>query len=316
MLTPEGSIRENHLCANELAGCADPGVWYAVVYFRPEKLTDALDWLSAHASGNARIAAGCTDLFPSTTASRLLGDTLDVTAIEEIRTIRQSDGVWRFGGAVTWTDIIKADLPPAFDCLKLAAREVGSIQIQNAGTLAGNLCNASPAADGSPCWLTLDATVVLASKNGIRELPLADFMVGPRRTAIAADEILTEIRVGNAAARGQSTFLKLGARKYLIISIAMVAARLTIERNRVSQAAIAVGSCSGVPVRLTEVEDELVGRSADPTLTEHVAEADVAVRLSPIADMRADHEYRLAAADELVRRSLLTLVDGRERRTA
>ena len=316
MLTPEGSIRENHLCANELAGCADPGVWYAVVYFRPEKLTDALDWLSAHASGDARIAAGCTDLFPATTASRLPGDTLDVTAIDELRTIEHGDRGWRFGGAVTWTEIIRADLPPAFDCLKLAAREVGSIQIQNAGTLAGNLCNASPAADGSPCWLTLDATVVLASKGGVRELPLADFMVGPRRTAIADDEILTEIRVGDPAARGQSTFLKLGARKYLVISIAMVATRLTIEQDRVSQAAIAVGSCSGVPVRLTEVEDALVGKSADRTLIEHVTAADVEARLSPIADMRADRGYRLAAADELVRRSLLDLVEGRERRTA
>lgn len=316
MLTPEGSIRESHLYANELAEFAYPGVWYSVVYFRPEKLTDALDWLSAHASGNARVAAGCTDLFPATNASRLVGDILDVTAIDELRTIEQSEQGWRFGGAVTWTEIIRADLPPAFDSLKLAAREVGSVQIQNVGTLAGNLCNASPAADGSPGWLTLDAKVVLASKSGVRELRLADFMVGPRRTAIAADEILTEIRVSDSAARGLSTFLKLGARKYLVISIAMVATRLTIEQDRISQAAIAVGSCSGVPVRLTDVEDALLGESADRTLTDHFTPADVADHLSPITDLRGDEGYRLAAAGELVRRSLLELVDGQERRTA
>ena len=235
-----------------------------MIYFRPEKLTDALDWLSAHASGNARVAAGCTDLFPATSASRLDGDILDVTAIDELRTIEQSEQGWRFGGAVTWTEIIRADLPPAFDSLKLAAHEVGSVQIQNVGTLAGNLCNASPAADGSPGWLTLDAKIVLASKSRIRELPLADFMVGPRRTAIAADEILTEIRVSDSAARGLSTFLKLGARKYLVISIAMVAARLTIEQDRISQAAIAVGSCSGVPVRLTDVEGRAFGKERGP----------------------------------------------------
>lgn len=287
-----------------------------MVYFRPEKLTDALDWLSAHASGNARVAAGCTDLFPATSASRLDGDILDVTAIDELRTIEQGEQGWRFGGAVTWTEIIRADLPPAFDSLKLAAREVGSVQIQNVGTLAGNLCNASPAADGSPGWLTLDATVVLASKSGVRELPLADFLVGPRRTAIAADEILTEIRVSDSAARGLSTFLKLGARKYLVISIAMVATRLTIEQNRVSQAAISVGSCSGVPVRLTDVEDALLGERADGTLAEHVTPADVADHLSPITDMRGDKGYRLAAAGELVRRSLLELVDRQDRRAA
>lgn len=274
------------------------------MYHRPDSLSDALSWLADHAGEGARIAAGCTDLFPATTASRLSGPILDITAIEELHRIDRTGMGWSFGGAVTWTDLIDHELPPAFTSLQLAAREVGSIQIQNAGTLAGNLCNASPAADGTPCWLTLDASVVLRSVRGARTLPLVEFMQGPRNTALAPDEILTEIQVPPSSVEGQSTFLKLGGRKYLVISIAMVAARLSIENRTVSDCAIAVGSCSGVPVRLPAVERALLGKPADPGLSKRISRTHVAEHLAPISDVRASDQYRRQAAAELVRRCI------------
>ena len=181
-------------------------------YHRPTELADALEWLDENLPNNARVAAGCTDLFPATAQTRLDGPILDITAIDDLRGIQQRQDTWRFGATTTWSDIIKADLPPAFDGLKLAAKEVGSIQIQNSGTIGGNICNASPAADGSPCWLTLNASIELASKAGTREIPLADFMLGPRQTALTPGEIVSAINVRKENAAGSSHFLKLGAR--------------------------------------------------------------------------------------------------------
>jgi len=155
-----------------------------MTYFRPHNLDDALSWL---ADNEARIAAGCTDLFAQTQSQYLGGNTgrklLDITAIDEITGISKSDDYIHIGTATSWSDIITAELPLSFDGLKAAAREVGSVQIQNTGTIGGNLCNASPAADGVPALLTLDALVELASPGGRRVLPLGDFLLGPGLTS-------------------------------------------------------------------------------------------------------------------------------------
>ena len=274
-------------------------------YFRPTILEDALDWLSTH---DARIVAGSTDLFPSTDRQTLDGHILDITAIEELRELMQTDKGWSIGAATTWSDIISSDLPPAFDGLKLAAREVGSIQIQNAGTVVGNICNASPAADGIPCLLSLDSSVELLSVRGRRSVPLESFITGPRKTNIASDEIVTRIVAPQASCQGTSHFLKLGARKYLIISIAMVATRLLIENGVITQAAISVGACTPVAVRLTEVETALAGKPATPSSIASISDQMIQNALLPIDDVRATGEYRSIAATELVRRSLNRLV--------
>ena len=125
-------------------------------YHRPETLGDALALL---AETPVTLAAGCTDLFPATELQELPGAVLDLTAIADLRGVCTTSEGWRIGATTTWSDLIAADLPPAFDMLKQAAGEVGSVQIQNAGTIAGNLCNASPAADGVPPLLALDAVV-------------------------------------------------------------------------------------------------------------------------------------------------------------
>ena len=274
-------------------------------YFRPTILEDALDWLSTH---DARIVAGSTDLFPSTDRQTLDGHILDITAIEELRELMQTDKGWSIGAATTWSDIISSDLPPAFDGLKLAAREVGSIQIQNAGTVAGNICNASPAADGIPCLLSLDSSVELISVRGRRSVPLASFIAGPRKTTIASDEIVTRIIAPQASCQGTSHFLKLGARKYLIISIAMVATRLLVEDGIIAQAAISVGACTPVAVRLPEAETALVGKPAIPSSIASISDPMIQNALLPIDDIRATGEYRSMATAELVRRSLNRLV--------
>lgn len=270
-----------------------------MAYHTPTDLIAALDHL---ASGDVSIVAGATDWFPSHGDRPVRGDILDITRLSGMRGINRQTGGWHIGAATTWTDILRADLPPAFDGLKAAAREVGSIQIQNVGTIAGNICNASPAADGIPPLLTLNARIHIASRGGARDLPLDQFVTGVRRTALCQGELVTGISVPDPDTAARGAFLKLGGRKYLVISIAMVAVVVTVRDNRIVSAQVAVGACSAVAQRMTALETALIGTAFgdfDIRLrAEHVAE------LTPITDMRGTADYRLTMARELIVRTL------------
>jgi CO/xanthine dehydrogenase FAD-binding subunit len=263
-------------------------------------MEDALGALSAR---RLTIVAGGTDFYPARVGRNPDDDVLDISRIEALRGVRRDAGCWRIGALATWTGLADAALPPLFDALKAAAREVGGPQIQNRGTIAGNICNASPAADGVPPLLAMDAAVELASASGIRTLPLSEFIVGNRRTARRADEMVTAILIPAPAQPAGAAFIKLGARRYLVISIAMVAA--VIERGgdgTVAAARVAVGSCSEVARRLPALETALAGRPLDG-LGAHARPEHLAP-LAPIDDVRGTGEYRLDAALTLVRRAL------------
>ncbi|WP_248708976.1 FAD binding domain-containing protein [Sediminicoccus sp. KRV36] len=232
--------------------------------------------LEALAQGPWQVMAGGTDLFPARAHRAAWGnpeqaDQLDITAIPELRGITRAPDSWRIGAATSWASLRDADLPPGFDALREAARQVGGRQVQARGTIGGNLCNASPAADGVPPLLVLDAEVELASQRGRRRLKLAEFILGNRRTARAPDELLVALHVPMARAAWRSVFLKLGARAHLVISIVMVAAN--------AEGRIAIGSCSEVA--------RLWGEGA----------------LTPMDDVRGTADYRRAAAAELVARA-------------
>lgn len=245
--------------------------------------------------------AGGTDLYPGA-GPQLAGAVLDIGDLPGISRIETGEGM-RIGAAVPWAEIAVAKLPMACRALQQAARQVGGRQVQAAGTIGGNLCNASPAADGVPPLLALDAEVELVSVRGVRRLPLQQFLLGPRRTALQPDELLAAVVIPGAALHGRSAFAKLGARSHLVISIAMVAARAVVEGGQIREAAIAVGSCSPVAVRLPAVEAALVGAAVGAAV-DRVRAADVQAALSPIDDVRATAAYRRAAAVELLRRAL------------
>jgi len=252
--------------------------------------------------------AGCTDIYPLHQTPALDGPLLDITGLDELRGITIADGWRRIGAATSWTDILRADLPAAYDGLKAAAREIGGVQIQASGTIGGNLCTASPAGDSIPCLMTLDAEIELASHRGIRRLPLADFLTGARQTARNGDELVTAILVPEQAEGGAAGFEKLGARRYLVISIAMAAARVEISHDRIDSAAIAVGACAPVAVRLGDVESALQGQSrakAEAILRE--GRSGIMAALSPIDDVRGTAGYRREAAAELVTRLVARL---------
>jgi CO/xanthine dehydrogenase FAD-binding subunit len=272
-------------------------------YDRPETLPAALALLAA---GPRTVLAGGTDLYVATEAAVLPGPVLDIGGIAGLDGIARTPDGLRIGARTRWATIRDAALPPAFDALRAAAAEVGGVQIQNAGTIGGNLCNASPAADGVPPLLVLDAAVELASAAGTRQLPLGAFLGGPRRTARRPDEILTAVLIPDAATRGRSAFLKLGARRYLVISIAMVAARLAVADGRVAAAALAIGACGPIAARLPAVEAALLDHPPAPG---RIDPAAVAAALAPIDDHRAPAGYRVAAATELLRRAVAAVCE-------
>jgi len=269
-------------------------------YLRPTRFDEALQQL---ARGPLTILAGGTDHYAARVGKPLSESILDITAIRGLGEIRAAGDHWRIGAAATWTGVLEAKLPPLFDGLKLASREIGGVQIQNSGTLAGNLCNASPAADGVPALLALDASVELASTREVRVLPLAQFILGPRKTARRPDELLTAILIPKPQFEARSHFLKLGARKYLVISIAMAGVVIEHEKGIVRKARVAVGSCSPVATRLPMLEKALQGKPFDRHLPE-IARAEHLSPLAPIDDVRASARYRIDSALTVVKRTL------------
>jgi CO/xanthine dehydrogenase FAD-binding subunit len=273
-------------------------------YLRPKRLDDALGAL-----GERRwtLLAGGTDVYPARVGRVVDDDVLDVTALPRLRAITTAGGVVRIPALATWTDVLRHDLPAAFDGLKTAARAIGGVQIQNRGTVCGNLCNASPAADGLPNLMALDARVELMSASSVREVPVGDFVVGNRRTIRRADELVTALYVPLPGQAARSTFLKLGSRAYLVISIAMVAVVLDVgDDGRIASARIVVGACSEVPQRIGAAEARLVGREPSQALADEIEAADLA-GLSPIDDVRGTASYRREAALVLTRRAVAEL---------
>ncbi len=271
-------------------------------YLRPTSTAEALAALGHSAY---TVLAGGTDYYPAHVGRPCLDAILDITAIPELKGIRDADDHWRIGAATTWSEILASPLPAWFDGIKEAARAVGGVQIQNAGTIAGNLCNASPAADGVPPLLALDAKVELLDASGIETLPLAEFLVGNRRTRRRPEQLVAAIVVPRPmAALAAGHFRKLGSRKYLVISFVMVGAALAIDdKRRIVTARVAVGACSPVARRLPLLEAALLGQPLAADLGA-IAEQGHLAPLAPISDVRANAEYRHDTALTLVRRTL------------
>ncbi|MGL4295763.1 MAG: FAD binding domain-containing protein [Aestuariivirga sp.] len=260
-------------------------------FAQPRSLEEAVSLLSG---GAATLLAGGTDLYPAHVGRPLPRHVVSLGRVTELRGISRHGAGFRLGGGTTWSEIAAANLPPAFDALRQAARDVGSIQIQNRGTIAGNLCNASPAADGVPPLLALDAAVELASANGTRQLPLSEFITGYRRTARQPDEILSAVIVPPSA--GRSAFVKLGARRYLVISIVMAGACVEMAPDgSIASVRVAIGAASPVAQRLPQLERELAGLAAGIRPSSRVATRHVE-SLRPIDDVRAEAWYRRDAA--------------------
>ncbi|MCW5679945.1 MAG: FAD binding domain-containing protein [Xanthobacteraceae bacterium] len=270
------------------------------------RAVDIKDAISLRQQMGYPFVAGGTDIYPAIENGARFSGLIDVSRVEALRgKVRQEGDAWVIPALASWTDIVDTDLPPLFDSLKQAAAEVGGRQIQNAGTVAGNICNASPAADGIPALMAMDAKVVIAGPAGEREVSLEKFVLGNRKIDLNEGELLRAVKVPARTTRTASAFRKLGARRYLVISIVMAAATLECEKTgKIVNAGISVGACAARALRLSAWEAALRGRKIGEIASLAIDPAFIAP-LAPMDDIRGAGEYRKHAAGVLVREALM-----------
>lgn len=269
---------------------------------------------SAHAvalliehGASARVLAGGTDLLVELkSAHRAPRVIIDLSRAQDLRHIALADDGLRLGALATHADIIRSPLVrKCCPVLAEAALTIGAVQTRNLGTLGGNLMTCVPSLDSGPGLVALDARVILAGSSGRRELPLQKFFVGPRKTALAADELLVEVLIPRASLGKPAAFFKFGLRKGQALALVNVAAALHADRHTgvCREPRIALGAVAPTVVRAVEAERHLAGRPLDArTIAEAAALAVDAAK--PIGDFRASAEYRRALIQALTRRAL------------
>lgn len=256
------------------------------------------------------LAAGCTDLMVrSAEALHEMDRVIDLLAIPELAGIREIDSGsgLEIGATTTFSEIRRSPaIRSAFPALAEAAGWIGGLQIQNRATLGGNLANASPAGDSLPVLLALDASVVIASATGKREIPYSTFHTGYRKTALQPGEILAAVRLPLPAPGTVQAFRKVGTREAQAISKVVVAMVGRVEDGRVADLRLAAGSVAATPIRLRSAEEAVRRMPPGPEAAERAGRA-AADAVEPIDDVRSTADYRRFALERVVRRLVLGL---------
>jgi CO/xanthine dehydrogenase FAD-binding subunit len=277
-----------------------PAVAGGFTYHRPGTAAKVDDLLAAP-GGTTRLLAGGTDLLVGLRSGAITAEhVVDLVDVAEVRGVHRDGERLHIGaGASLWTLAEHPVVRTRFAALAEAVRCVGSLQIQARATLAGNVCNASPAADTSPALLLYDAEVGVRSARGQRSVPLADLWTGPRRTVLEADEWVDRLTLTDPGRHG-SAYVKLGRTRGVDLALVGVAVLVTDDATRVA-------ACSVAPTvgRLPDVERAL-DAGGD-------VERAVAASISPISDIRAGADYRRAMTAVCSRRAHAQAVRRRDR---
>jgi carbon-monoxide dehydrogenase medium subunit len=269
----------------------------------PRTLFEAYERLAA---GPARPIAGGTDVMVAITGE--LGPIpermLDLSRLEELRGISLEQGALLFGARTTYTEIRRSTLcREHLPALVEAAATIGAAQIQNRGTLGGNIANASPAGDTLPVLLAADAVVLVGGQRGEREVQATDFFVEYRKTALAPDELILQVRV--PLPRGRSLrFRKVGTRRAQAISkVVMALAWQDLGSGGWRDVRVALGSVAATPIRARATEAVLEGARPTPEVADRAAET-LAGELNPIDDVRSTADYRRMVSARILHRLL------------
>ena len=249
----------------------------------------------------ARILGGGTDLgLLASMQRRSLGEVIWTRQVKELRHVRSGNGQLAIGSAATYSEAL-----PAIDLrlprLGALIRRIGSRQIRNLGTIGGNACTASPVGDTPPVLLALDAVLIARSVRGTRRIRAADFFTGYRRNALAADEILAEIRLPLPGPDTLFGAYKIGKRHDQDIAAVIGAFAVKIEAGTVTAARIAFGGMAATPATASACETRLLGNPWSEETVDSAAAA-LAEDFAPISDLRAGAAYRLRVAQNLLRR--------------
>jgi CO/xanthine dehydrogenase FAD-binding subunit len=253
----------------------------------PRSLADALKMLRDE--GPLVPMAGCTDLYVALNFGTLTPTRfLNLWHLETLRGIEARGTALRIGALTTYTDIIRSGaVRRRLPMLAAAAREIGGVQIQNRGTIGGNVANASPAGDTLPVLLACDAVVILRSASGTRRVPMTSFYTGYRQTVARPDELIVGFEI--PAVRGGQWFRKVGTRA------AQAIAKIVVAGVRGKQPRLAMGSVSPTPLRLARTEHALANGASLAT-AQDILQSEIA----PIDDLRSTAEYRRTVAANLL----------------
>ncbi|HMD88918.1 MAG TPA: xanthine dehydrogenase family protein subunit M [Anaerolineaceae bacterium] len=273
-------------------------------------LPEALAQLSSAGSEAVPLSGG-TNVIPDLRSGRHTAKVvLDISRLKELHGIRRQDGHLVAGGAVTLAELLASPLVSEHGkILQQAGRLFANPLIRNRATVAGNLVDASPAADTAPALLALDAEVELQSQAGSRTVPLQEFFVGVRKTVRRPEELLVSVSWPIAKARTAYAYYKLGLRQADAISVVSVAIRLEVDANGLCQdARIALGSVAPRPLRALAAEESLRGQAFTDASYARASKL-AAEAVSPISDLRASGDYRRRMVGVLVQRLLKQAAD-------
>jgi len=273
-------------------------------YVAPRTLEQAIELLSGE-EGRARVLAGGTDLLIQLRSGRTDPELLvDIKAIPELRSIAVEAGAYRIGAAVTCMELIEnAAFVQSWPGVVDGAKYIGSIQVKGRATLGGNLCNASPAADGVPALIAAGAIACIVGPQGRREAPVEDFVTGPGTTSLGNGEFLVSFLLPRRASNSGDAYLRFTPRTEMDIAVVGAAVNLILDAKGVcSQARVSLGAVAARALLVPEAAAALIDTKVDETALERLAAAASAA-CRPIDDKRGTKEFRIKVAGVMARRA-------------
>ena len=285
-------------------------------YYTPATVAEAVDLLGTKGEGG-KLLAGGTDLLPQMKErGRHPKYIVSLKGLKEIQGIQHANGSGLRVGAGVRFRVLQQDpgVQQRYPIIVQGAKLIGSLQTQALATIGGNVCNAAPSADAVPTFVVLDAEAVIQGPKGVRTLPLADVFTGPGQTALAPDEVLTELRVPAPLPRSAGTYLRHVPRKELDIAVAGAGVYVQLdEAGRIGHARVCLASVAPLPMRATAAEAALTGQTPSDELFQHAGEV-AAQESRPISDQRGGAAFRRVLVRALTARCLnqaVSAINGR-----
>jgi len=277
----------------------------------PRTLEEAVLMYEAHAEQGCLYISGGTDVIPPIRKGVVKPDYLIDLRFLGLDRIRQTDTGAYIGAAVTMKSIYRSSyIKSQYPALAMAAESVGCVQTRGLATVGGNICVALPSADSAPPLYCYEAVMEIYAKEGVRHVPVSEFVTGPRKTCLRPGEILKGIYLPKQDKNTAAHFIKFGRRNALTLSIVNEAVCTVYDGEKFRNPRIAVGACGPTPMRILSAEKYLEGKSAGE-VDEGILSELIGDGIKPISDFRASAEYRKILAGALVCKSLRCLT-GRD----
>lgn len=267
-------------------------------YVRPSDLDAALEARDRHPE--YAIIAGCTDFMVGLCERERPAGVIDVFGLQGLDQIREDSDRFHIGAATTYAALLRhPGVTEKLPGLVAAVREIGAVQIQERGTIGGNIATSSPVGDTLPVLLALDAEIEVASVRGTRTIPYESFCTGYRQIALAPDELIVTVRIPIPHPGSLQYWRKVGTRRAQAISKIMAAGRIFVEDETVQEVRWSLGAVADRPIRVENVESYLLGKAIDPYVIAEVTELQ-ANAIQPIDDVRSTARYRSRVAGNLL----------------